>query len=88
MKKLPLTVRRSVELLGLCLVVLIVAQGGLIIMPLLMAFFVSLMLMPLFRFFRKLKVPETIAIFLPILLLTIVVIAVIWLFSDRVGALL
>ncbi|HVW15498.1 MAG TPA: AI-2E family transporter [Mucilaginibacter sp.] len=88
MKELPLTVRRSVELLGLCLVVLIIAQGSMVIMPLLMAFFFGLLLMPLFRFFRKLKVPEVIAIFLPILLLTIVIIAVIWLFSDRVAALL
>lgn len=88
MKTLPLTVRRSIELFGLCLVVLIVAKGSIVIMPLLMAFFFSLLLMPVFRFFRRLKVPEAIAIFLPILLLTIVVAAVIWVFSDRVAALL
>ncbi|MBS1524176.1 MAG: AI-2E family transporter, partial [Bacteroidetes bacterium] len=88
MKEIPLTVRRSLELLGLCLVVLVIAQGSTVIMPLVMAFFFGLLLMPLFRFFRKLKVPEVIAIFLPILLLTILIIAVIWLFSDRVAALL
>ncbi|MBS1522169.1 MAG: AI-2E family transporter [Bacteroidetes bacterium] len=88
MKTLPITVKRSVELLGLCLIALIVAQGSMVIMPLIMAFFFSLLLMPPFRFFRKLKVPEALAIFLPIFLLTIVTIVVIWLFSDRVAVLL
>jgi predicted PurR-regulated permease PerM len=74
--------------LGLCLIVLILAQGNMVIMPLFMAFFFGLMLMPLFRFFRKLKIPETIAIFLPILLLTIIIATVVWIFSDRVSALL
>lgn len=88
MKTLPLTVRRSLELLGLCLIVLVVAQAGMVIMPIIMAFFFSLLLMPPFRFFRKLKVPEVLAIFLPIFLLTIISIVVIWLFSDQVAALL
>jgi predicted PurR-regulated permease PerM len=57
-------------------------------MPLLMAFFFSLMLLPVFRFFRKLKLPEAIAVFLPILLLTIVMALIIWLFTNQVGALL
>jgi len=53
-----------------------------------MAFFFSLVLLPVFRFFRKLKVPEAIAVFLPILLLTVAVALIIWLFSSQVGALL
>lgn len=88
MKTMPLTVRRSLELLGLSLVVFIVAQANMVVMPLLMAFFFGLMLMPFFRFFRKAGIPEVIAIFLPILLLTVVTIAVIWLFYDRVAVLL
>jgi hypothetical protein len=32
-------------------------------------------------------VPEVIAVFLPILLLTIIVMLIIWLFSSQVGAL-
>jgi len=88
MKALPLTVTRAIELLGLCLVVLIFAQGSTVIMPLLMAFFFGLLLMPPFRFFKKLKMPESVAIFLPILLLAIITVAVIWLFFNRVTALL
>jgi predicted PurR-regulated permease PerM len=87
-KDLPLTVKRSLELLGLFLLGALIVVGNTIIMPLMMAFFFSLMLLPVFRFFRKLKVPEVIAIFLPILLLTIVVALVIWLFSSQVSALL
>lgn len=87
-KDLPLTVKRSLELLGLFLLGALIVVGNTIIMPLMMAFFFSLMLLPVFRFFRKLKVPEAIAIFLPILLLTIVVALVIWLFSSQVSALL
>lgn len=60
-----------------------------VIMPLLMAFFFSIMLMPVFRFFfRKLNIPESISIFLPILLFTIIVVLLIWLFSSQVSALI
>jgi len=87
-KEMPVTVKRAIELVGLFVLGTIVVAGHTIIMPLLMAFFFSLVLLPVFRFFRKLKVPEVIAVFLPILLLTIVVVLLIWLFSSQVGALL
>lgn len=86
--KMPITVKRAIELIGLFVLGTIVVAGNTIIMPLLMAFFFSLMLLPVFRFFRKLKLPEAIAVFLPILLLTIVMALIIWLFSSQVGALL
>lgn len=88
MTKLPLTVKRSVELLGLYVIVLMIANANMVIMPLLMAFFFGLVLMPAFRFFRRLKVPEVLAVFFPIFLLTIITAAVVWLFSDRVTLLL
>ena len=88
MKDMPVTVRRSIELLGLFLIGAIIVMGHTIIMPLLMAFFFSLMLLPVFRFFRKLKVPEAIAILLPIILLTIFAALIVWLFSSQVGSLL
>ncbi|MFA6086316.1 AI-2E family transporter [Mucilaginibacter sp.] len=87
-KEMPVTVKRAIELIGLFVLGTIVVAGNTIIMPLLMAFFFSLVLLPVFRFFRKLKVPEAIAVFLPILLLTIVVALIIWLFSSQIGALL
>lgn len=85
---MPLTVKRAIEIMGLFVLGMIVVAGNTIIMPLLMAFFFSLVLLPVFRFFRKLKVPEVIAVFLPILLLTILVALLIWLFSSQVGALI
>jgi predicted PurR-regulated permease PerM len=88
MKSMPLTVQRAIELMGLFVLGAIVRAGSTIIMPLLMAFFFTLLLLPVFRFFRRLKVPEAIAIFLPILLFTIVVVLIVWLFSSQVGALL
>ncbi|MCC8426502.1 AI-2E family transporter [Mucilaginibacter sp. UR6-11] len=88
LKEMPVTVKRTIELIGLFVLGMIIVVGNTIIMPLLMAFFFSLLLLPVFRFFRKLKVPEVIAVFLPILLLTIIVALIIWLFSGQVGALL
>ncbi len=87
-KKIPVTVRRAIELTGLFVFGTIVVTGDTIIMPLLMAFFFSLVLLPVFRFFKKLRVPEAISVFLPILLLTIIIALIIWLFSSQVGALL
>ncbi|MBD1384328.1 AI-2E family transporter [Mucilaginibacter rigui] len=87
-KEMPATIKRAIELIGLFVLGTIVVAGRTIIMPLLMAFFFSLVLLPVFRFFRKIKVPEVIAVFLPILLLTIVVGLLIWLFSSQVSALL
>ena len=67
MKDMPLTVRRSIELLGIVLVGTILVIGKDIIMPVIMAFFISIVLLPIFRFLRKYKFPEIAAIILPIL---------------------
>ncbi len=87
MQTLPLTVKRSIELLGLCLILVLFYVGNEIIMPLLMAFFLSLLLLPLFRFFRKIKVPELIAIVLAILAAVIAVAGVLTFFSYQIAAL-
>ncbi|MES2419030.1 MAG: AI-2E family transporter [Bacteroidota bacterium] len=85
--QLPLTVRRSIELLGIVLVIAILVVGKDIIMPVIMAFFVSIMLLPIFRFLRKHKVPESLAIILPILLVFIFIAGIVWFFSAQVGML-
>ncbi|RVU02596.1 AI-2E family transporter [Mucilaginibacter limnophilus] len=87
MIELPVTVKRSLELLGLILAGALFVWGQTIIMPLLMAFFISLMLLPALRFFRKHKVPEAIAIFLPILLLFIAIGLIVWFFSSQIASL-
>jgi predicted PurR-regulated permease PerM len=85
-KEMSTTVKRAIELVGLFILGTLIVVGNMIIMPLLMAFFFSLMLLPVFRFFRRRKVPEAIAVFLPILLLTIAISMIIWLFSSQVGS--
>ena len=64
MQSLPLTVKRSIELLGLVLLGFIVNTGQQIIMPMLMAFFVSIVLLPVYNFLTKRKFPRALAIFL------------------------
>jgi predicted PurR-regulated permease PerM len=88
MKDMPVTVKRSLELLGLIAAGTLFIIGQNIIMPLLMAFFISLMLLPALRFFRKLRVPEVLAIFLPILLLFAAIGLIVWLFSAQIGSLI
>jgi predicted PurR-regulated permease PerM len=88
MSEMPLTVKRSIELLGIIGIGLIFVLGAGIIMPLLTAFFMSLLLFPTFSFLRRHKVPEVLAIFLPILMLLIFVAGIGWFFSSQVGILI
>jgi predicted PurR-regulated permease PerM len=87
MKDLPLTVKRSIELLGLFLIGALLVIGNDIIMPVIMAFFISIVLLPVFRFLKKKKFPEVLAIVLPILLLAIILAGIIWFFSSQVSIL-
>lgn len=73
MQTLPLTVRRSVELIGLVVLGMVIIQGQQIIMPLVMAFFMSIVLLPAYRFLRRKKVPNVLAVFLSVLLMIIVI---------------
>jgi predicted PurR-regulated permease PerM len=87
MKEIPVGIRRSIELLGIFVAGVIIFIGKAIIMPLLFGFFISVMLMPLFRFFRRRGIPEMVAIFLVILCLTISAGLVGWIFYDQVSSL-
>jgi predicted PurR-regulated permease PerM len=87
MQELPLTVRRSIELLGIVLIGTILVIGSNIIMPVLMAFFISILLVPVYRFLRKWKIPEAIAIIIPILLLIVFVGLIGWFFSSQISIL-
>lgn len=72
MQALPLTVRRSIELMGLVVLALVIIEGQQIIMPVLMAFFMSIVLLPVFRFLRSKKFPELLAIFCSLLVMVII----------------
>jgi len=85
MNEIPLTVKRSIELLGLVLLGTILVIGSDIIMPVIMAFFISLVLLPVFRFLKKYKFPEALAIVLPILMLVILLAGIVWFFSAQVS---
>lgn len=85
MNQLPLTVKRSIELLGLCLLITVFSVASEIIMPVLMAFFVSLVLLPMYRFFRRIKIPEVISIVLSILAALLVIIGILTFFSFQVA---
>lgn len=87
MPEMPLTVKRSIELLGIVLLGTILVVGSSIIMPVLMAFFISILLVPVYRFLRKWKVPEVLAIVVPILLLVIFVGLIGWFFSSQISTL-
>ena len=85
--KLPLTVRRSIELLGLYLIGALIVVGKNIIMPVLMAFFISIMLLPVYRLLKKKKFPESLAIFLSILLVAVIAAGLVWFFSSQIKGL-
>lgn len=85
MNTLPSTVKRSIELVGLFTLGTILVVGNDIIMPVIMAFFISLVLLPVFRFLRNHRVPEVLAIVLPILLLVVLLAGIVWFFSAQVS---
>src|SRR4051794_37435983 len=85
MSKLPLTVRRAIELIGLYYLGMIILVGKDVITPLLMAFFLSIMLLPLHRFMMKKRLPEMLSISITLLLLITVVGLLIWFFSSQIS---
>jgi len=87
MKDLPITVKRSIELLGLILLGFLIVIGKDIIMPLMMAFFISIMLLPVYRFLKRFRFPNSLAIILPIVLLLFFVALLGWFFGAQVSEL-
>lgn len=85
MDQLPLTVRRSIELLGLCGVAAVIVTGQSVIMPLLTAFFIALLLLPVFRWFMKMKVPEALSIVLCIILFFLVIAGIAFFLSWQIS---
>jgi len=88
MKTMPVTVRRSIELIGLFFLGWILVVAKQVIAPILMAFFMSIVLLPLFRFFRRQKLPEVLAIALSILIMLVTFGLLIWFFSAQLSQLL
>lgn len=85
--QLPATVRRSIELLGIFVAGAIIYLGAGIITPLLTAFFIALLLLPVYRLLRRVRIPEVFAIVLSILLVVLVVAGIVWFLSSQIGKL-
>ncbi len=85
--KLPLTVRRAIELMGVYFLGTIIFIARDIITPLVMAFFLSIILLPVYRWLRGRRVPEGLSIVLSLLLLITIVGLVIWFFSSQISGL-
>ena len=85
---LPLTVKRTIELLGLVLIAVVIIQGQNIIMPILMALICSIALLPVYRFLKRKKLPEVVAIFLAILLMTIIIILIVFFITSQLKPLI
>ncbi len=88
MKELPLTVKRSIELLGLVLIGLIIIQFQNIMMPLLMALVAAIALLPVYRFLVRKKIPNSISIFLTMLVMTIIFTAALFFISFQLKPLI
>jgi predicted PurR-regulated permease PerM len=85
--KLPLTVRRAIELMGLYFLGTLIFIGRDIITPLVMAFFLAIILLPVYRWLRRRKLPEGMAIALSLLVMIIVVGLIVWFFSAQISSL-
>lgn len=88
MNQLPLTVRRAIEITGLFFLGWIIVLGRGLLAPLLMAFFISIMLLPIYRFFRNRKFPDTVAIGISLLALIIILGGIVWFFSSQMSILI
>ena len=84
---LPLTVRRALELMGIYFLGMIIFIGRDVITPLVMAFFLSLILLPVYRWLRRHKLGEGLAISLSLLVMIVVIGLIVWFFSSQISGL-
>lgn len=87
MKEMPITVRRSIEIIGLFVLGTVIVVGSGVLTPLIIAFFLSILLLPVVRFFRRIKISEGISIGLALLVLSISIGLIIWFFSAQISRL-
>ncbi len=88
MKELPITVRRSIELVGLYTCGLIIVAGSGIIAPIIMAFLISIVIFPVYSFFVRKRLPESLSIALSLIILMSVVAGIVWFFSSQISRLI
>ena len=74
-------------MLGLCAAGAVIVLGQDVLMPLLMAFFISLLLLPLFRWLNRHRVPEVLSIAICIIAFLLVVLGIAAFLSFQIGLL-
>lgn len=88
MENFPLTVRRSIEIVGLAILFMGIAYASDIIAPILLAFFLTILLYPLFKWFMRRKLPEMISISLVLLILLSAMALLLWFISSQFSRLI
>ncbi|HLL42449.1 MAG TPA: AI-2E family transporter [Segetibacter sp.] len=88
MKELPITVRRSIELVGLYTCGLILVSGSGIIAPIIMAFLISIVIFPVYSFFARKRLPDSLSIAISLIILISVVGGIVWFFSSQIARLI
>jgi predicted PurR-regulated permease PerM len=85
---LPLTVKRSIELVGLGILFLLIVYGSNVLSPLIIAFFLTILIFPVFNFLRRKRFPEMIAISVSLLALFLCIALMLWFFSAQITRLI
>jgi predicted PurR-regulated permease PerM len=88
LQTLPLTVRRSIELLGLAVLFLFVIYAANIVSPILLSFFLTILLYPLFKWLRRKKIPEMVAISIVLIVLLAGMALLVWFISSQFSRLI
>ncbi|MBS1738007.1 MAG: AI-2E family transporter [Bacteroidetes bacterium] len=86
--KLPLTIRRSIEFIGIFFLATAMVAGRSIVAPLLTAVYAGMVILPILRFLKRRHWPESIAISAALLILIIGIALIVWFFSIQVGNLM
>ena len=86
--ELPLTIRRSIEFIGVFFLATALVAGHAVVAPLLTAIYAAMVILPVFRFFCRKHWPESLAITAALLILLLGVALIVWFFSYQVGNLM
>jgi len=85
MREIKPTVRRSIELTGLVLLGWLIQIGQSIVMPIILSFFIAVMLMPVLRFLKSKKIPDIIGIVISLALALVVVAGILFFISLQMA---
>jgi predicted PurR-regulated permease PerM len=88
LQTLPLTVRRSIELLGLAVLFLFIVYAANILSPILLSFFLTILLYPLFKWLTRKKVPEMLSITIVLIVLFAGMALLVWFISSQFSRLI